>query len=224
MQGNNNTGEILEVWDWETARPTGRQVDRETAHSTGAAHEAVHLWIIRSKGGGREVLFQHRSPHKQIHPDCLDITVGGHVPYGFGGNKVLKEAREEIGIEPDAKRLVDLGWCRYEERQGAIFQREFLHVYLLLDNRSLSRYRFNDGEVTGIYAVGLEYLSRIIAGEHSCEIHGFTGDGYVNKTVSRRDFHPQLFDQSMALYMKTFLAAARELLSRGSVGTIMPDL
>ena len=224
MQADTTTGEILEVWDWETARPTGKQVDRETAHRTGVPHEAVHLWIVRSTGGRREVLFQHRSPDKPIHPDCLDITVGGHAPYGFGGNKILKEAREEVGIEPDAKRLIDLGWCRYEEREGAIFQREFLHVFLLLDNRSLTRYRFNDGEVTGIYAVGFDDLLKIFAGEHSCEIRGFNGTERVRKTVSRRDFHPQLFDRSMARYREVFLSAAAELAGGGRVTTIMPDL
>jgi isopentenyldiphosphate isomerase len=94
----NPHGEMLEVWDWETGFPTGGRIPRDEAHANGTPHEAVHLWVVRNSRLMPEILFQHRAAHKENYPDCLDITVGGHVPYGFSGNKVLKEAEEEIGI------------------------------------------------------------------------------------------------------------------------------
>lgn len=226
MTRSNTTGagEILEIWDWETAFPTGGPVSRDEAHQNGIPHEAVHLWVIRNGRPAPEILFQHRAGHKENYPNCLDITVGGHVPYGYGGNKVLKEAEEEIGILPDADDLIDLGWYRYEERNGRLFQREIQHVYLLGDDRELHQFRFSDGEVAGIYAVGLDDMRRIIAGEARFEVEGFNGTARVRKSVSRDDFHPQLFHPSMYLYMRVVMAAIEELAAFGTVTARMPEL
>ncbi|MBN2160757.1 MAG: NUDIX domain-containing protein [Spirochaetes bacterium] len=225
MQNNIETGaELLEVWDWENGLPTGEPVARDMAHREGVPHEAVHLWIVRSRGNQSEILFQQRAPHKENYPDCLDITVGGHVPYGFGGNKVSKEAREEIGITPAEKDLADLGWFRYEEKNNGLFQREFQHIFLLRDGRELDRYRFRDGEVTGIFAVRIDDLKKIMAGNILIEISGYNGRDAVRKSVSRRDFHPQLLHPSMSVYMRVILKAAEELAATGRVETRMPDL
>jgi len=216
--------ELLEVWDWETGLPTGDSVPRDTAHRDGVPHEAVHLWILRDVHMQPEILFQLRAPHKENYPDCLDITVGGHVPYGFAGNKIVKEAREEVGIIPDEKNLTDLGWYRYEERTGALFQRELQHVYILRDDRDLFQYRFSDGEVTGIFAVGLGDLKAILAGDSAIEVLGFNGREPVRKKIGRADFHPQLFHISMAPYMGVIVGAAEELAAGAPVTVKMPEL
>ncbi|OHD66053.1 MAG: hypothetical protein A2176_09850 [Spirochaetes bacterium RBG_13_51_14] len=224
MHHNTANREILEVWDWENGLPTGDPVARDIAHRDGTPHESVHLWIVRNIRTETQLLFQHRAAHKEYYPDCLDITVGGHVPYGFGGNKVLKETYEEIGIIPDEKNLIDLGWYRYEEKNDRHFQRELQHVFLLEDNRDLDRYHFKDGEVSGLYAVRLDDLRRIIAGDVRIEVSVFTGKETIRKTIARKDFHPQLFDSSMYIYMRVVLRAAEELSAAGRVTTTMPDL
>ncbi len=216
--------ELLEVWDWETGLPTGDSVARDVAHRDGVPHEAVHLWILRDVHMQPEMLFQLRAPHKENYPNCLDITVGGHVPYGFAGNKIVKEAREEVGITPDKKNLTDLGWYRYEERTGPLFQRELQHVYILRDDRDLFQYRFPDGEVTGIFAVGLGDLKTILAGDSAIEVLGFNGREPVRKKVGRADFHPQLFHISMAPYMRVIIGAAEELAAGVTVTVKMPEL
>jgi isopentenyldiphosphate isomerase len=224
MQTCTGTTELLEVWDWENGLPTGESVERDVAHREGTPHEAVHLWVARDADRGPCLLFQLRAPHKENYPNCLDITVGGHVPYGIGGSKVIKEAREEIGFEPDEKRLVDLGWYRYQEKNGGLFQRELQHVYIIADNRVLDRYRFRDGEVTGIYEVRLDNIHAIIAGGGPVEAGCFTGTDTMIKTVGRGDFHPQLFHQSMEIYMQVVLRAAEELAFTGRVTARMPDI
>ena len=224
MQKCTGNTELLEVWDWENGLPTGESVERSAAHRDGTPHEAVHLWIMRNADGVPGLLFQLRAPHKEHYPNCLDITVGGHVPYGIGGNKVIKEAREEIGFEPDTKSLVDLGWYRYEEKNGALFQREFQHIYMVIDNRGLDSYRFSDGEVTGIFEVRIGDLRALLAGGGPFEASCFTGTGTARKTVRRADFHPQLFHQSMETYMQVVLRAAEELASTGRVTARMPDI
>lgn len=221
MRNDTSAQEILEIWDWDNGLPTGKPIPRGAAHQNGTPHEAVHLWIVRNTRRIPEILFQHRAPHKKIYPDCLDITVGGHVPYGFRGNKIAKEAYEEIGIDPNMKKIVDLGWCRYEEKNSDFFQREFLHVYILLDNRELNQYCFKDGEVTGIYAVPIADIKSIMLSDESFNIYGFTADGLVQKTMTKKNFHPQLFDVSMDAYMKVVMKAAEELTMSGHVTTKM---
>ncbi len=216
--------EILEAWDWEHGLPTGEAVAREIAHREGVPHEAVHLWIVRDLAREPGLLFQLRAPHKDTYPGCLDITVGGHVPYGFTGDKLLKEAREEIGIDIPKRKRIDLGWFRFEEREEGLFQREFQRVYLLNDERPLDGYRFNDGEVVGIFAVGLRDLESIMRGEGKpITAEGYAGGSMIRKPLGRGDFHPLLFSPSMERYMQVVIGAAKELASAGRVSVRMPE-
>lgn len=224
MQITTKPQEYLEVWDWETALPTGARIDRDTAHRDGIPHESVHLWILKNTVGYPEILFQHRAANKEIYPDCLDITVGGHVPYGFSGNKILKETDEEIGIYPEERNLIDLGWYRYEEKSELFYQRELQHVFILKNDRHLDQYSFKDSEVSGIYAVKIHDLKKILALDTSIDIQGFNGRHHIQKSVTRKDFHPQLFDSSMKVYMKIVLQAGNELMTGGQVITTMPPL
>lgn len=217
------SAELLEEWDWVTARPTGKAILRGVAHKNGIAHEGVHLWVLRFAGSEGEVLFQKRARNKEMYPNCLDITVGGHVTFGISDGKIQKEAREEIGIELNEKRLVDLGFFRYEERDEKIFHREFQRVYLYVDDRPLTEYRFNDGEVEGIYAVRVRDLIHMMQGDRSFEIEGFDGMKIVREKVSRKDFHPLLFAPSMEKYMEVLLQAIQELYRTGSVSVKMPQ-
>lgn len=215
--------ELIEEWDWETARPSGRAVSRKNAHREGIAHEGVHLWVVRVKAGRTEILFQNRAADKELYPAVLDITVGGHVLFGHTVDKIQKEAVEEIGIRPSDKDLVDLGYFRYEERSEGLFHREFQRVYLLADGRDLSEYRFNDGEVDGIYAVPLRELELLMRADRSFEIEGFDGIRSVKRIVGRADFHPLLFAPSMERYMEVVLRAVHELIERGEVSARMPS-
>ncbi len=214
--------EMLEEWDWESARPAGRAVSRKKAHREGIAHEGVHLWIVRNSKGSPEILFQNRAADKELYPGVLDITVGGHVLFGQQGGKIQKEANEEIGINPSDEELVDLGYFRYEEKNETLFHREFQRVYLLADERELAGYRFNDGEVDGIFAVPLRELELLMRTDRSFEIEGFDGARSTKRSVRRADFHPLLFAPSMERYMEVVLLAVHELLERGRVSSRMP--
>lgn len=219
-----NEEEFLEVWDWETGRPTGEKVERKRSHREGIPHEGVHLWVIRKREGRVEILFQQRAKDKDLYPDCLDITAGGHVPFGENENKIQKEAWEEIGIMPPDEDLIDLGYFRYLERNEIHFHREFQRVYLYEDNRDLDGYRFNDGEVTGIYAVPLKDLESLFVDERRFRIEGYEGMGIVTREVGRKDFHPLLFADSMSVYVEVLLQGIREYTASGNVSRNMPGL
>ncbi len=215
---------MIEEWDWEKAVPTGKSVSRKAAHRSGIPHEGVHLWIIRTCKGYPELLFQHRAKHKDTYPDCLDITVGGHVPFGKIENKIQKESLEEIGISPLDEELIDLGYYRYEETVGDFFHRELQRVYLLADNRPLDAYRFYDGEVAGIYAVALKDIELLLRDDITLFAEGYDGEKIIGKNFSRKDFHPLLFSPIMEEYMRVVISCTKELIKNSNVTTGMPPL
>ncbi len=219
--------ELLEAWDWESGKPTGVSITRGDSYRTGTPHEGVHLWIARETGDDVELLFQHRAKNKALYPDCLDITVGGHVTFGQDKGdegKIKKEAMEEIGISLNESELVDLGYSRFEDKTEVYNHREFQHVYLLADQRPLDSYKFTDGEVIGLYAVPLLFLESILVKDSSMIVEGFDGKTIVKRSVSRKDFHPMLFDQRMKLYMSIVMKGSRELVRTGKVNVSMPHL
>ncbi len=90
--------EYLDIVDL-TGTPTGEIIDRETAHSEGILHRTTHLWILRSRETGTEVLLQKRSQNKDSFPGCYDISSAGHIPAGVDWiPSALRELEEELGI------------------------------------------------------------------------------------------------------------------------------
>ncbi len=209
--------EILEIWDWQTAQPTGKTVERNQAHVQSIPHECVHLWLFRVVDGVIELIFQERAATKDNYPNCLDISVAGHVPFGLEEGKVAKEAEEELGIEIDESALIHLGIFRYEEQEEKYFQREFQQVYLLQEDRPLDCYVFQDGEVSGVAFVKLDDLQKLLAAEHNMTIEIYHGNSIITRNVSRRDFHPLLFSENMRIYMKTLFKALHEYIETGEV-------
>ena len=63
----------------------------------------VHLCVFNSRG---EMLIQKRQLHKDRYPGMWDLSAGGFVQSGETVNDaVLREAREEIGMDFDAEAI-----------------------------------------------------------------------------------------------------------------------
>lgn len=97
--------ELLDIVDLQ-GNPTGRICDRETVHSLGLPHRTSHVWILRRRTSGIQILLQKRSACKDSHPGCYDISSAGHIPAGSGFiESALRELSEELGlsgISPEA--------------------------------------------------------------------------------------------------------------------------
>jgi isopentenyldiphosphate isomerase len=213
--------EMLEIWDWITGKPTGKSVERTKAHREGIPHEGVHLWIIRKSEDGWQLLFQRRASTKETFGGYLDITVGGHVPFGTKKKKIQKEAQEEIGINPTDADLIDLGIYRYEEKWEWMNHREFQHVYLMEKNDPLESYTFNDGEVEGIAAVPLRDITTLFKGKVSVRVEYFDGTDTGTQSISKSDLHPLFFTEPMKEYLDTLFSAIGSYILNGSVTETM---
>ncbi len=99
-----NPLEILEVVD-ENDNVIGTKTKLKI-HENELLHRDVHIWFITPNG---EMVFQHRSKNKQLLPDKLDATVGGHVELNDSYEKTaIKECLEETGIKIEVSELIFL--------------------------------------------------------------------------------------------------------------------
>lgn len=90
--------------------PTGKTIDRETAHALGIRHRTSHVWIARKRNGHTEILLQQRSVEKDSHPGCYDISSAGHIPAGVDFiPSALRELEEELGGHAQASELILCG-------------------------------------------------------------------------------------------------------------------
>ncbi len=108
--------EMLDIVD-ENGEPTGETVERATAHARGIRHRTSHVWLLRKRPDGVEVLLQKRSEGKDSFPGCYDISSAGHIPAGMGFKEsALRELKEELGLTASEEELNDCGLLKlYEE-------------------------------------------------------------------------------------------------------------
>ncbi len=130
--------ELFDLYD-PTGRPLGRTKPRAAVHRDGDWHRSAHIWIFTSD---RRLLFQRRAVDKDTWPGRLDASVGGHYHAGEGAEEgILREAREELGLEFTTDELIPLGVRRMESREPGIDDRELQDVYLLRRDLPLTAYR-----------------------------------------------------------------------------------
>jgi len=95
----------------ELGEPTGKIVDRQTAHKEGLMHRTSHVWILRRKKDKIEVLLQKRCMEKESFPGCFDISSAGHIPASFGFREsAIRELNEELGVHAKEEDLIEVGY------------------------------------------------------------------------------------------------------------------
>ena len=101
--------EILDIVD-EYGNPTGETVEREYAHANGIRHRTSHVWLLRRRSGGVQILLQKRCEAKDSFPGCYDISSAGHIPAGCGYvESAIRELKEELGVIAEPKDLIECG-------------------------------------------------------------------------------------------------------------------
>ena len=139
---------------------TGEIATRDECHKKGLWHRAVYAFIIDDKGN---ILLQKRSKNKKLWPNMLDVTVGGHVDAGeFGRQALIREVKEELGIEikdDDVKYLI--GSTSINE-QGDIINKHYNECYLITKNIDISDIKIQKEEISEVrYFSKDELLKRI---------------------------------------------------------------
>ena len=119
--------ECLDIVD-EHGTPTGETIARDIAHRDGILHRTAHVWIVRKKPGGFDVLLQKRSGDKESFPGMYDTSSAGHIPVGVDyEDSAIRELEEELGIKATVDQLNYAGMFRIQ------YEKEF-HGRMFKDN------------------------------------------------------------------------------------------
>jgi isopentenyldiphosphate isomerase len=144
--------ELFDVLD-EFGIPTGETKPRALVHKDGDWHRSFHLWIVKD---GTHVLLQRRSHKKDLEPNKLDVTVGGHFGAGETLLEVVREVEEEIGLKVQLKDLEFIETRQGERLYDNATDREFVDVYAMKCDQPLDQYYLRCDEVSVLYEVPLD--------------------------------------------------------------------
>ena len=145
----------------EEGVPTGQIVERRTAHRNGILHRTAHVWIVRRKNSGYDILLQKRSCCKDPFPGFYDTSSAGHIPAGCEPlPSALRELEEELGIRAEADQLFFAGTFRsqYEKQfYGSLFRdNEFTVVYVYDRPVDIRKLTLQEGEVDEVHWFDLD--------------------------------------------------------------------
>jgi isopentenyldiphosphate isomerase len=140
--------ELIDVFD-ELGRHAGVR-DRATVHAEGWWHQAFLLLIVARRTAGPVVILQRRATTKVAFPDLLDLSATGHLAAGERPVDGVRELREELGVDLAPDALHPLGVRRIVDETPEGLNREFCHVFLVLDDRPLGAYRPDPAEVSAV--------------------------------------------------------------------------
>lgn len=127
---------------------TGKIATREECHKKGLWHRAVYGFVFNKNG---DVLLQKRSKDKKLWPNLWDITAGGHVLAGeFGEQALIREVKEELGIEVKENEIKYLVGSISTNIKGDIINNHFNECYLIKKDIDISKINLQKDEVSDI--------------------------------------------------------------------------
>ena len=146
--------ELLDICD-EKGIPSGETADRDIAHRDGILHRTAHVWVVRMRNEGYDILLQKRSMEKESFPGLYDTSSAGHIPAGAEPlQSALRELKEELGIEADGSMLSFAGTFRiqYEkEFHGKTFRdNEVTTVFVYQEPVDIERLALQKSEVDDV--------------------------------------------------------------------------
>ena len=185
------------------------QFERRAAEKQGLWHHTFHCWIVSNRGDTGTVVLQLRSQSKKNYPNMLDITAAGHLQAGESPIDGLREIEEELGTRPTAESLVPLG-IKHDvmDEPGGVRNREFSHVYLLRDDRSLEQYTLDESEVTGLVDMPIGPGLRLFSNEiDHVDCAAIRLENGTKESFHRNVAVVDLIPRVDAYYLKVFIMA-----------------
>lgn len=144
----------------EKGHYTNLQEKRNKCHEKGLWHKAVAIFVINSK---EEVLLQKRSPNKKMWPNMWDVTAGGHVLAGeFGFQAVIRELKEELGIELNKNDITFIGSAISSNIKGDMTDNHFNEYYIVKKDINESTLKLQEDEVTEVKWVSKDEIIKRI--------------------------------------------------------------
>ena len=103
----------------------GKATRTECHNGSMLLHPVVHLHVFNEKG---ELYLQKRPMWKDIQPGKWDTAVGGHVDFGEDiHTALLREAREELGINAEGSELVQMYEFHSEREHELVYAHKIVY-------------------------------------------------------------------------------------------------
>lgn len=161
--------EFLDVVDMNGV-PTGEVAERGEVHLKGLRHRTSHVWVVRMRNGGLEVLLQKRSPMKESHPGVYDISSAGHIPAGCGYEEsAIRELQEELGLVMSESDLHYVGTIK-KHNEAVFFGKPYIdeqvsNVYWVVCDKPEEEFTIQEEELESVMWIRLdECIERVEAG------------------------------------------------------------
>lgn len=134
-------------------------VDKEIAHEKGLWHKSVHVWIVNDKN---EILLQYRCADKKLYPNTWDVSFAGHISVGESSvEAVIREGKEELGIEVNLDKLNYVFTNREEIKYKEIDSKEFVDIFILKQDIKLDKIEFQKEEVSDAKYVSIDEFFKL---------------------------------------------------------------
>lgn len=145
--------ELIDIVD-EKNNLTGLRENRMIIHEKNLWHRHVSCWIMNEKG---EVLLQKRAKSKKKNPNKWSKT-GGHVNSNEKAeDAIIREIKEEIGIDIDKKKLELINIYKSKNEND----RYFGYNYFIYVNYPVEQYTLQKSEVSKIKYMTIEKIEKI---------------------------------------------------------------
>lgn len=135
-------GEVWQEYDFNGERLGGIEPTDNIGDNIKCYGGAV-IMLYRYVDGKVEFLFQHRSKNLRANPDAWDVSAGGHINLNESRlDTIVRETKEEIGIDIDANKLE---FAVFYNRWKCMYAVYFYDWTGMVDNFS-----FDDEEVSEV--------------------------------------------------------------------------
>lgn len=156
--------ELVDVLN-EKGMYTGETQTREICSKKGLWHKAVCVFIINSKN---QVLLQKRSANKKTWPNMWDVTAGGNVLAGeFGFQAIIRECKEELGIELNKNDITFIGSAISTNEKGDIINNYFNEYYIASKEIDITKLQLQEEEVSEVRWIDKKEIIEKIKDKHN---------------------------------------------------------
>lgn len=150
--------ELLDVLD-EEGNLTGNKEDKDIIHEKGLWHREVCVLIRNRKG---EYLIQKRAATKKQAPNKWGMTAG-HVDAGEDFEEaMIREIREELGIEVALEELTPLATFKEAFENETTTNNNYTRYYFYETNRKIEDYTICLEELSELKYITIEEMEEAV--------------------------------------------------------------